>query len=189
MPNGSSNRRASASTGRRRSTRNVALNPNGKREAPSDSWNQWRGERRSSRLGAPPDTQLDLEPPLKRARTEESTMSTNSADAPSAAASSASHGARNGLNIKTHGVAALEPTEIPLEQIAGKKRSKFWFYAVTVPKPAPEGDSSTNGAASSEINGHKANGNGHNALLSSHHENGVDFDRSLEGSLSPLDSA
>ncbi|KAJ7110032.1 hypothetical protein C8R44DRAFT_270447 [Mycena epipterygia] len=191
---GPSNRRASSSNGRRRSTRTAVLNANGKREtAQEEPWAQWRGERRSTRLGAPADTQLDPEPPNKRARTEDSTMSTGSADA----ASTTSHGAKNGLKLKTSGAAALKPTEIALEQIAGKKRSKFWVYAVEpIPgaEPAPPPDPA-NGASSagdgSEANGHESdmeidsppsapgNGNG----------NGREFDRSLDGSLSPLNSA
>lgn len=39
-------------------------------------------------------------------------------------------GVANGVRVKTSGAAALKPTEIALEQIAGKKRSKFWVYAV-----------------------------------------------------------
>lgn len=192
---GPSNRRASSSNGRRRSTRTAVLNANGKREtAQEEPWAQWRGERRSTRLGAPADTQLDPEPPNKRrARTEDSTMSTGSVDA----ASTASHGAKNGLKLKNSGAAALKPTEIALEQIAGKKRSKFWVYAVepvSGAEPAPPPDPA-NGASSagdgSEMNGHESDmeidsppsgpgkGNG----------NGREFDRSLDGSLSPLNSA
>ncbi|KAJ7070860.1 hypothetical protein C8F01DRAFT_1108110 [Mycena amicta] len=120
--------------GRRRSTRTAVLNANGKREAQEDPWSSWRGERRSTRLGAPPDTQLDAEPRTKRARTEESTMSTGSGDG----GSTASHGVTNGNGkLKTSVAAALRPNEIALEQIAGKKRSKFWVYAV---EPAPGGE-------------------------------------------------
>ncbi|KAF8216032.1 hypothetical protein K438DRAFT_1704971 [Mycena galopus ATCC 62051] len=123
---GPSTRRASSSTGQRRSTRTAVLNANGKREAQEEPWTQWRGERRSTRLGAPPDTQLDLEPRNKRARTEDSTVSTGSVDA----VSTISHGAKNGVKLKNSGAAALKPNEVAMEQIAGKKRSKFWVYAV-----------------------------------------------------------
>ncbi|KAJ7161397.1 hypothetical protein C8R43DRAFT_992731 [Mycena crocata] len=189
---GPSNRRASSSNGRRRSTRTAVLNANGKREAAQEEpWAQWRGERRSTRLGAPPDTQLDSEPRNKRARTEDSTMSTGSVDAPS----TASHGAKNGVKLKTSGAAALKPTEIALEQIAGKKRSRFWVYAVEPapgaedePAPPPDpangassaGDMSANGHSDMEIDSPPSGpGNG----------NGREFDRSLDGSLSPLNSA
>lgn len=125
------------------------MNANGKREAEEEPWGQWRGERRSTRLGAPPDTQLDPEPRTKRARTEDSTMSTGSVDAPS----TTSHGAKNGLKLKASGAAALKPNEVAMEQIAGKKRSKFWVYAVE-PIPgaetaAPPDSDAMNGSASS----------------------------------------
>lgn len=198
-PEGSRNKRfAAASNGIRRSSRTTAkLNTNGKRESSSDSWTHWRGERRSSRLGGP-DVQYDLEPPPKRARTEDSTMSANSAaDAPSA---STNNGVHNGLNIKQSGAAALKPTEIAMEQIAGKKRSKFWVYAVepipgTGPGPAPQHsmvkeEELTNGAISAGANGH-SNGNGdYHTTSPPRHAKGrkMDHDRSLEGSLSPLES-
>ncbi|KAJ6575302.1 hypothetical protein B0H19DRAFT_1128095 [Mycena capillaripes] len=194
---GPSNRRASSSAGRRRSTRTAVLNANGKRQAvEEESWPQWRGERRSTRLGAPPETQLDLEPRHKRARTEDSTMSTGSVDA----ASTTSHGATNGLKLKTSGAAALKPTEIALEQIAGKRRSKFWVYAVE-PIPgaesaaAPDSDPA-NGGPSSAGDSHMSEANGHDSDMEidspppgAENGNGREFDRSLDGSLSPLNSA
>ncbi|KAJ7446470.1 hypothetical protein B0H11DRAFT_2084887 [Mycena galericulata] len=191
---GPSNRRASTSNGRRRSTRTAVLNANGKREAVQEEpWAQWRGERRSTRLGAPVETQLDLEPRNKRARTEDSTMSTGSVDA----ASTASHGAKNGLKLKTSGAAALKPTEIALEQIAGKKRSKFWVYAVepipgAEPEPQPPSDP-VNGASSvgdsqmSEMNGDNSDMDIDSP--SPGPGNGRELHRSLDGSLSPLNSA
>ncbi|KAF8899001.1 hypothetical protein BD779DRAFT_1607614 [Infundibulicybe gibba] len=114
VPNATGRHRDSASNGRRRSSRTAVLNANGKREkraASSDSWGQWRGERRSSRL-------------------EESTTSSGSADNSSGNISAVSHHENGALKIKVSGAAALKPTEIALEQIAGKKRSKFWVYAV-----------------------------------------------------------
>ncbi|KAF7347682.1 hypothetical protein MVEN_01525300 [Mycena venus] len=194
---GPSTRRASSSTGRRRSTRTAVLNANGKREAPEEPWAQWRGERRSTRLGAPPDTQLDLEPRNKRARTEESTMSTGSVDA----ASTTSQGAKNGLKLKTSGAAALKPSEIAVEQLAGKKRSKFWVYAVE-PIPgaetaaAPDSDPPVNGGASSAGDSHMSETNEHSSDMeidspppAPGNGNGREFDRGLDGSLSPLNSA
>jgi hypothetical protein len=191
----------SSSTARRRSSRTAAkLNVNGKREGSSDSWGQWKGERRSSRLGAPPEIQLDYEPPPKRARTEESTMSTSSADIASPATNGASEGAANGLKIKISGAAALKPTEIAMEQVAGKKKSKFWVYAVEpIPgtaQPLPGTTEAANTATSSDMNGHGGHSNendkGQLRQLPSFHSprngNRMDYDRSLEGSLSPLDS-
>ncbi|KAF7339316.1 hypothetical protein MSAN_02145200 [Mycena sanguinolenta] len=203
---GPSSRRASSSTGRRRSTRTAVLNANGKREAQEDQWVQWRGERRSTRLGAPPETQLDSEPRNKRARTEESTMSTGSVDA----ASTTSHSAQSGLKLKSSGAAALKPNEVAMEQIAGKKRSKYWVYAV---EPAVEPNSGTdtpapldpvpvNGDISiDDSNGHSSDAalNGHNSGHDSDMEmdspspepgngniNGRNFDHG--GSPSPLDA-
>ncbi|KAJ7751300.1 hypothetical protein DFH07DRAFT_826810 [Mycena maculata] len=193
---GPSNRRASSSNGRRRSTRTAVLNANGKRETVEEEpWAQWRGERRSTRLGAPAETQLDSEPRNKRARTEDSTMSTGSVDA----ASTASHGATaNGLKLKTSGAAALKPTEIAMEQIAGKKRSKFWVYAVE-PIPgaelAPPESDLVNGGASSAGDSQMSETNENNSDMEidsppSGPGNGNDRERgSLDGSLSPLNSA
>jgi len=196
VPSGSRGHRATAAHGeRRRSTRTATkVNANGKRESSSDSWSHWRGERRSSRLGGP-EVQFDMEPPPKRARTEDSTMSANSAEAGPA---STNGGVQNGLKLKKSGAAALKPTEIALEEIAGKKRSKFWVYAVepipNAPQTATTGEPLRNGATPFEINGHggHSNGNGtyHYTPSPPRNENGrnMDFDRSLEGSLSPLDS-
>ncbi|KAG6910536.1 hypothetical protein DXG01_009955 [Tephrocybe rancida] len=192
-PNGSHKRRSEASIGeRRRSTRTAAtkLNGNGKRESSAESFSHWRGERRSSRLA--PDANFDLNPPpTKRARTEESTLSTNSAEAASTSTSGAPH---NGLRLKKSGAAALKPNEIALEQIAGKKKSKFWVYAVEPAPNAPQAQlvagETGNGATGMETNGY-ANGNGaHTAPSPPPPENGakMNFDRSLEGSLSPLNS-
>jgi hypothetical protein len=44
-------------------------------------------------------------------------------------------GVKNGVRVKASGAAALKPTEIAMEQIAGKKKSKFWVYAV---EPVPD---------------------------------------------------
>ncbi|KZT75020.1 hypothetical protein DAEQUDRAFT_720229 [Daedalea quercina L-15889] len=107
------------STGRRRSSRAAATN--GHRNSNGNGHaNEWRGERRSTRLGAPSDTQFD-EPPPKRARTEDSVMSSNSADIPSTA--------QNGRSKNGSGV-VMKPTETAVEVVPGKKKSKFWYYAV-----------------------------------------------------------
>jgi hypothetical protein len=186
-PNGSSSRLASGSTGRRRSTRTSALNANGKRDAP-DEWSQWRGERRSTRLGAPPDTQLDVVPG-KRARTEESTISTNSA-----VSSGPSHAGSNGIiKAKVSGAAAVKPTETAVEQIAGKKKSKFWFYAVEpIPGSGPAVGSSTSSLSNDVgMNGHKRNGDGGaNGQHIGRYDSSMDYDQSLDsdGSLSPVPS-
>ncbi|KAJ7597525.1 hypothetical protein C8J56DRAFT_920282 [Mycena floridula] len=120
---GLKNRRAAAAVGNRRSARSTVVNANNKRDIPQEDPWIWRGERRSTRLGAPAETQIDTEPPLKRARTEESNFSGTSGEA--------SHIAeRNALKLKASSAAALKPTEAVLEAVAGKKKSKFWVYAV-----------------------------------------------------------
>ncbi|KAF9056122.1 hypothetical protein BJ165DRAFT_1431032 [Panaeolus papilionaceus] len=122
-------RRGQGSLATRRSARTSTRNSNAKRESSSDSW-LWRGERRSTRLGRG-EPLKDSDRPQKRARTEESVTSDQSSD-PSIAKA-----ATNGVKIKASGAAALKPTEIAMEQIAGKKRSKFWVYAVE-PVPSSE---------------------------------------------------
>jgi hypothetical protein len=124
-------------------------------------------------------------------------MSTGSVDA----ASTASHSAKNGLKLKTSGAAALKPTEIALEQIAGKRRSKFWVYAVEpIPgaqtEPAADSDPAHNGGASSAGDSHMSESNGQNSDMEIDspppgpgNGNGREFDRGLDGSLSPLNSA
>ncbi|KAK7064079.1 peptidase family M3-domain-containing protein [Favolaschia claudopus] len=198
---GPSSRRASSSAGRRRSTRTAVVNANGKRQAQDDG-SQWRGERRSSRLGAPPETQFDVEPRTKRARTEDSTMSTGSADA----VSSTSHGASNNIKLKNSGAAALKPTEVAMEQIAGKKRSKFWVYAVepipgvdadepirdTDTEPPPKSDAMNGDAPSDGAPG--TNGQDSDMEVDSPpprpgHRNGRKLDRGLDGSTSPSNSS
>jgi len=126
------------------------MNANGKRAPPPDPWADWRGERRSTRLGAPLDVQVDAPSVTKRARTEESTVSTNSLDRHTPADA---QGAVGELKVKVNGAAAVKPTETVVEQIAGKKKSKFWVYAVE-PVPNKALPAGINGDESSQINGH-----------------------------------
>ena len=108
----------------RRSTRAVVLNANGKRESSSDSW-QWR-ERRSTRQAAKyGDVDLEEELPRKRSRTAESMESGSPGPGGGGV-----DGNGNGVRVKVAGAAALKPTEIAIEQIAGKKKSKYWVYAI-----------------------------------------------------------
>ena len=114
---------AVAGTERRRSTRTSVANANGSR----NSHTEWRGERRSSRLGAPPDQLLDLPPPEKRSRT-------------SASATPSLH--EEPMDIDPDPPlppkpATLRPNEVALPSVAGKKKSKFWFYAVEPVPGAP----------------------------------------------------
>ena len=140
-PRGS--RRGAVTGGTRRSTRAAATSKaNGKRTAP-DEWTQWGGERRSARLGAPetiPDVAAAPEP--KRAKTDESSVS----------AYSDTHSSK-GTGPSKDTASALKPTEFATEQVSGRKKSKFWYYAV---EPAPTADrNGTNGQQPlHEQNGH-----------------------------------
>ena len=138
-----SRKRKSAPAPTRRSGRAAAIKQSSNKDASAgDSWRIWRGERRSTRLGAPPETQLDDDRAMKRARREDSIASGTSADG----SQPSNNGVTNGVKVKKSGAAALKPTEVAVEQIAGKKKSKFWVYAV---EPAPgedmDIDVSTNG--------------------------------------------
>lgn len=72
-------------------------------------------------MGAPAEIEDGLPP--KRARTEDSTTSSEAATPPAPPTG-------NGLRLKTNGAAAVKPTETLVEAVAGKKRSKYWVYAV-----------------------------------------------------------
>ncbi|GBE77729.1 hypothetical protein SCP_0106110 [Sparassis crispa] len=182
----STSRRAAAGAGRRRSTR--TSNGDGKRTA--DEWAEWRGERRSTRLGAPAETQLDNALPT-RARTVDSTVSTNSAEGTPAQAPS-------GLKIKIHGAAAMKPTETAVEVVAGKKKSKYWYYAVepvaavasAPPPPSDYASTSYHDAGSSATNGSRYGGGSETSEVNGHDKNGDMelYEKSLEGSLSPASS-
>lgn len=132
-------RRASTDMGgRRRSTRTATISNTAKRSvADTDPLTQWRGERRSARLGAPPEALLD-EPPSKRARTED-TLSVKSGISDMAIDSSVDlpdAPVEKALQVKHSGAAAIKPTEVAMEQIGGRKKSRFWYYAVE-PVSAP----------------------------------------------------
>jgi hypothetical protein len=170
---GAGNRRASSDVGRRRSTRTAAINTSKHSAAEADPWSGWRGERRSTRLGAPPEAQLDG-PPSKRARTED-TLSVKSGVSDKVNDSPVASPVERPLQVKHPGSAVIKSTEVAMDQIAGRKKSRFWYYAVE-PVPAP-----------STVAPAHENGNGHGA--------GSDFTSSestavprLEGSLSPAPS-
>lgn len=167
-------RRPPIDVGRRRSTRSATVSSTAKRStAETDPWTRWRGERRSARLGAPPEAQLD-EPPSKRARTED-TLSVKSGVSDMVVDPPLDSPVEKPLQVKHSGAAAVKPTEVATEQIGGRKKSRFWYYAVE-PIPTPPAAASTHG-----------NGNTHSA--------GSDFTSSestavprLDGSLSPAPS-
>lgn len=135
-------RRGAATEGIRRSARTTSTSKtNGKRAAP-DEWTNWRGERRSSRLGAPNATQdVSSAPEPKRAKTDESSVS----------AYSDGHSSK-GSGPSKNSAAALKPTELAAEQLNGRKKSKFWYYAVE-PASVGNGDSANGQQPLHEQNG------------------------------------
>nr|BCB28858.1 hypothetical protein UP11 [Mycoleptodonoides aitchisonii] len=186
----SSSRRAT--TAARRSTRTSASSGKRASAAPTDEWNEWRGERRSTRLGAPSDMQIDGPAP-KRARTEDSAVSTSSADA----LPTPQNG--SGLKIKINGAAAVKPTETAVEVVAGKKKSKFWYYAIEpvpgAPPSHPTPRQTSNRAESSAAATRSSNGRGSDTTqhsgrrYASNTPSEVElYEKSLEGSLSPTSS-
>ncbi|KIM47759.1 hypothetical protein M413DRAFT_439429 [Hebeloma cylindrosporum] len=180
---GGSRRGRAAAAPTRRSARTSAMNANGKREGSSDS-GLWRGERRSTRLGGP-DVSLDVEPARKRARTEESMDSAQSTEGPSS-----NYAKTNGVRVKASGAAALKPTEIAMEQIAGKKKSKFWVYAVEPipgvnPSPPDPFEDLPSDADRQTANGNSTNG-GAQPQVANGQPTKSEHDKLLEESLSPL---
>ncbi|KAF8633016.1 hypothetical protein AX15_001611 [Amanita polypyramis BW_CC] len=120
--------RVASSIAHRRSTRTAVLNANGKRDSSAESW-QWR-ERRSTRQAAQNiELESDGSHPRKRFRTAESTDGGSPAPL-----DGGTNGVQNGIKVKATGAAALKPTEVAMEQVAGKRKSKYWVYAV---EPVP----------------------------------------------------
>lgn len=178
-------RRATGLQVQRRSTRVTR----GKRPSPEIPAYEWRGERRSSRLGASEDTHVDRPP--KRARTEESRSSPGSTVGNVLAPSSTDGSSKP----KTNGAAAVKPTEIAVEQVGGKKKSKFWFYAVEpIHLPTANGRTAAgDSAASTATNGHHHDGDtgppvpndGQFAVESEHGED-MDLDSHIDNDPPPL---
>ncbi|KAI0082084.1 hypothetical protein K474DRAFT_1741576 [Panus rudis PR-1116 ss-1] len=169
--------------GGRRSTRKRSTRSKYSGNADVDEWGGWRGERRSARLGRNAEPQWDA-PLAKRTRRETSVQSTTSGDTQGAGPSS------SGLKIKIGGAAAVKPTETIVEAVAGKKKSKFWVYAVepveapnTTVQPTPI----TSEPTANGTNGHRYMGTepttGSSNGPPSTNEDG--YERSMEGSLSP----
>lgn len=170
-PETRSKRREAGALPQRRSTRATRA----KRISPDLSVHEWRGERRSSRLGASEDMQLDR--PSKRARTEESTTSSGSVVLPSSDVGAL----ENEQKAKGQIAAAKKPNEIPVEQVSGKKKSKFWYYAVE-PIAGPARTSMHGGnvlAATTNGNGHIDTSNGWLPSSPEAHD-GMDVDRSVD---------
>ena len=125
---------------------------------------------------------MQLDRPQKRARTEESTTSSGSVGLPGPEAAPP----EGEQTVKNQGAAAVKGNEIPMEQVNGKKKSKFWYYAV---EPVP-------GPARSSILGSQilttTNGNGHNSTSNGwsppgpESNDGMDVDRCVDGPPSPF---
>jgi hypothetical protein len=176
-------RRQPGAIAQRRSTRATKT----KRPSPDLSAFEWKGERRSARLG--PSEETPVERPSKRARTEESTMSSTSAGWPPVLPAENLNGVSK---AKVNGAAAVKPTEIAVEQLGGKKKSKFWFYAVE-PISAPADVLPPGGSGSTSLNGHEYNGDtgrsgtSSNTSLPTHGKgDAMDIDSQREFSLSPV---
>jgi hypothetical protein len=60
------------------------------------------------------------------------------------------------VKVKATGAAALKPNEVAMEQIAGKKRSRFWVYAVEPSAAASEANAKSGEMEVDSANGHGA---------------------------------
>jgi hypothetical protein len=163
-------RRAAGIPPQRRSSR-VAR---GKRSSPDFSAHEWRGERRSSRLGAPEDIQPDHPP--KRARTEESTASSGSVGLPGPEVAPPD----GEQKVQNQGAAAMKSNEIPMEQVNGKKKSKFWYYAVE-PVAGPAQPSILGSKILTTTNGDRHNNTSNGwSSLGPEVDDGMDVDRCMD---------
>ncbi len=113
--------------GLRRSTRQSG---NGRQSIPDDDSQEWRGERRSLRLGASAEMDLSEGPPRKRSRTVESSEAGTSSLAADSIATNGASGSNGAGLYQASGAAALKSTEVAVDSVMGKKKNKFWFYAV-----------------------------------------------------------
>lgn len=162
-----------AATGKRRSTRTSNASSTARRNTVDDEWGDWRGERRSTRLGASAEAPKNNSH-ARRARTAESSNSVTSGEGQPLNSHAPANPALKKLKI--NGAAAIKPTETVVETVAGKKKSKFWYYAVepvsetngnTRPPPANPPPLNVDDASSSSTGvGSTTNGNGN------HHESG-----------------
>lgn len=134
--------------GRRRSQRTAVKNANNKR-----SGGDWRIERRSTRLNANADFAEDGPSSAKRARTEERSVSEGPSE------TMASPVVVNGTSSKKNGLTSVRDNEVVVEQIPGKKKSKFWYYAVEpTAGPAPSSPAQSTGTENLDLNGLELNG-------------------------------
>ena len=125
-------------------------------------------------MGAPPEAQFDGLP-SKRARTED-TLSVKSGVSDKVVDSPVASPVERPLQVKPSGTAAIKPTEVAMEQIAGRKKSRFWYYAVE-PISAPSTATPTH-----------ENGNNRGAGSDFTSSESTAVPRLEEGSLSPAPS-
>jgi hypothetical protein len=159
----------------RRSSRAAVLNSR-KRPAETSPLDpttglEWRGERRSSRLGNAPPIAFDdddLPPPPKRAKSSLGGSSVPPDDSPAGSGS---------------GPGPSAPPIVDAAPLVGKKKSKFWYYTV---EPIPgastgsvdvEGSSDLSSASSSAAGPYRG-ANRHGSAVESPAANGNDRDHS-----------
>lgn len=100
---------------------------------------------------------MQLDRPPKRARTEESTTSSGSMGLPGYEIA----GAESEQKIKNQSVPAIKSNEVSMEQVNGKKKSKFWYYAVEpIAGPARSSMLGSKILATTDGNGHDKLHNG-----------------------------
>jgi hypothetical protein len=159
---GMGRRRGTGVQPQRRSARTAALNANGKRSASSDALD-YKGERRSTRLGAQRDLDDD-DASTKRARTEDS-ASVYSMDDETAAVAS---------NEEGQSISAVRPVEV---EVPGKKKSKFYYY-VSEPIPGaplpPAAQTNSEDSLSATVAPSVTQTNGGDPVLAVAHTNGAD---------------
>ena len=148
--------------GRRRSQRTATRNANGKRSL--EAFGDWRGERRSTRLNTNPD---GLEGSSKRARTEERSISSAASDTMVSPVPSGTLG-----TSKKNGSSGIRDNEVVVEQVAGKKKSKYWYYAVEpASEPTPSSPAQSSTAENLDLNELKLNGKVEDDIRTNGHQN------------------
>lgn len=119
---------------------------------------------------------MQLERLPKRARTEDSTTSSGSVGV----SGSEVVPPESEQRVRNEGAAAIKPNEIPAEQVNGKKKSKFWYYAVEpIARPSRSSILGSKILATTNGNGHDDARNGW-LPLGREANNGMDVDRCMD---------
>jgi hypothetical protein len=161
-----------AATAPRRSGRTTNLR---KRPSEAESPQEWRGERRSSRVatrGGDSSHYDDNDDGDPEARPRKRSRMSSTGTAPEDETLVTTQNGSNGVGSSSKpagGASRLKPNERLVEAVTGKKKSKFWYYAVegpldngsnqvtavASPAPAPTEEAShpeeDNGAAHKEV--------------------------------------